>query len=159
MNAQSTFPATDTGYNRAMNDQKTFAGGCLCGKVRFEVDGPTKWAAHCHCSLCRRAHGAAFVTWVGIPAEQFRITSGEDRLARYETDTNATRTFCGQCGTTLMYEGPRWPGEIHVVRSNFDGDIDRAPQAHVYVDHKASWWSIDDDLPQLGGVTGSEAKS
>ena len=37
-------------------------GGCLCGDVRFTVDWPSKWIAHCHCSMCRRAHGAAYVT-------------------------------------------------------------------------------------------------
>ncbi len=35
-------------------------GGCLCGRVRYEVAGPLANADHCHCSMCRRQHGAAF---------------------------------------------------------------------------------------------------
>lgn len=131
-------------------------GSCLCGAVAFEATPPSRFCAHCHCNNCRRAHGAAFVTWVGYPREQFRITAGEADLAHYETDTGATRSFCGRCGTTLLYSSPRWESEVHVVRSNIAGEIDRAPGAHVYVDHKASWWSIDDDLPRLGGTTGTE---
>lgn len=133
-------------------------GSCLCGTVRFQIDLPVRFCAHCHCSNCRRAHGAAFVTWVGIPKVQLHFTSGEDRLRQFKTDTGATRSFCGTCGTTLFYQGPRWPDEIHIVRGNIEGEIDKEPTAHVYVDHAASWWSIDDDLPQYGGETGVEPK-
>ena len=134
-----------------MND-----GNCLCGAVRFEVDPPSRFCAHCHCQNCRRAHGAAFVTWVGYPVEQFRLTAGKDDLVRYRTDTEANRSFCRICGTTLFYEGPRWETEIHVARAVINGEIERAPQAHVYVDHKALWHEITDGLPRFGGETGME---
>lgn len=52
-------------------------GACLCGAVRFEVGGPLDRVAHCHCTICQRAHGAAFVTWAAVPAERLRITAGE----------------------------------------------------------------------------------
>jgi hypothetical protein len=134
-------------------------GGCYCGAVRFEVTLPTRFCAHCHCDNCRGAHGAAFVTWAGYPDAQFRLTAGEDVLRRYETETGATRSFCGRCGTTLLYQSPRWAGEVHVARNNIEGDIDRLPGAHVYVDHGASWFEITDDLPRYGGKTGTEKKS
>ena len=131
-------------------------GSCLCDAVRFEVDPPSRFCTNCHCRNCRRAHSAAFVTWVGYPADQFRFTAGEENLARYRTDTGAIRSFCGTCGTTLFYEGPRWENEIHVARAVISGEIDRSPQGHVYVDHKASWHEITDGLPQFGGETGME---
>ena len=112
-------------------------GSCLCGAVGFEADLPSRFCAHCHCNNCRRAHGAAFVTWVGFPKSAVRIVAGKEDLARYETDTKATRSFCRHCGTTLFYEGPRFQDEVHIVRANLDGDIDRPPSLHVYVDHKA----------------------
>ena len=58
-------------------------GGCLCGAVRFEITLPSKWCAHCHCSMCRRAHGAGVVTWFGVPEDRFRITAGEELGARF----------------------------------------------------------------------------
>lgn len=135
-------------------------GGCLCGRVRFEIEPPSRFLAHCHCDNCRRAHGAVFVTWLGVPAEQMRWTSGEPALVRYRTDTGATRSFCGTCGTTLTYESPRWPGEVHVAAGCLDGAPDRAPQAHVYTGHKAEWYDIPDDgLPRLGGESGTEPVS
>jgi hypothetical protein len=139
-------------------EHRTVEGSCLCGLVQFDVTTPSKFCCHCHCSNCRRAHGAAFVTWVGFRAGQVRILSGGNILIRYQTDTGATRSFCGCCGTTLFYEGPRWVGDIHVVLGNINGEIDRLPAAHVYVDHKAPWWTIRDSLPQYGGKTGNELK-
>ena len=139
-------------------DGKPLTGSCLCGTVQFELRLPSKFCAHCHCSNCRRAHGAAFVTWTGFPEVQVRTVSGMDTLHRYLTDTGATRSFCSKCGSTLFFESPRWAGEIHVTRANIKGEIDRAPSGHYYVDHCASWWTITDALPQHGGHTGVEPK-
>lgn len=137
---------------------RTVQGSCLCGEVKFEVTLPSLWCVHCHCSKCRRAHGAAFVTFVGFADDQFEVTEGAESLRRYLTDTGATRSFCTQCGSTLTYESPRWPGEVHAVLANLEGSVDRAPGSHVYVDHKAPWWEINDSLPQRGGETGVEPK-
>jgi len=133
-------------------------GSCLCGTVKFEVRLPSKFCAHCHCNNCRRAHGAAFVTWVGFPKDQVEVLAGGDSLKRYLTDTQAIRSFCNNCGSTLFFESPRWAGELHVVRANIDGEIDREPSGHCYVDHRASWWQITDSLPRYGGKTGVEPK-
>jgi len=98
------------------------------------------------------------VTWAGFKEEQVRLLSGEEALRRYLTDTGATRSFCSRCGSPLFYEGPRWPGEVHVALASLEGQIDRAPSAHVYVDDRAEWWSIADALPQYGGESGMERK-
>ena len=137
---------------------RTVGGACLCGEVKFEVTLPSLYCAHCHCSNCRRAHGAAFVTFVGFAEDQFRLTAGGESLRRYLTGTGATRSFCTNCGSTLTYESPRWPGEVHVILANLEWPIDRSPESHVYVDHKAPWWEINDSLLQRGGETGTEAK-
>jgi hypothetical protein len=134
---------------------ETHSGSCLCGAVRFEVTPPTKWCAHCHCSMCRRAHGAGFATFVGVAEEQVRLTAGESVIVRYDSSPDAWRRFCGRCGTQLFFAGKRWPGEIHVVRATIQGPIDRMPQAHAYYDVRADWIKVDDHLPKLGGPTGT----
>ena len=53
------------------------AGSCLCGGVRFTARLPSSFCGHCHCSMCRRSHGAGFVTWFAIPREQFSLDEGE----------------------------------------------------------------------------------
>lgn len=119
---------------------------------------PSKFCANCYCDNCRRAHGAAFVTWLGFTDDRVQVIEGEEHLRNYKTDTDATRTFCDRCGSTLFYAGPRWSGELHVALSNVEDPVDRKPAAHVYVDHGAAWHVITDDLPQFGGATGMEKK-
>lgn len=123
-------------------------GRCLCGAVAFECTLPTKWVAHCHCSLCRRAHGAAFVTWAGFEQSRFRHTAGEQQLRWYRSTPEAERGFCTHCGSTLFFRSSRWPGEIHVAVANLDAPLDRAPQAHVYWNTHVDWYVPADELPK-----------
>ena len=130
------------------------AGGCLCGAIKFEVKLPSKWCAHCHCSMCRRAHGAPYVTWVGFAREQFRLVEGTP--SRHRSSEAATRSFCGQCGSMLTFESTRWAGEVHVARAAIPGAIDHRPMAHVFFSDKADWVTVGDDLPKRGGKSGTE---
>jgi hypothetical protein len=133
-----------------------FRGSCFCGAVRFELDPPTFFCGHCHCTMCRRAHGAGYVTWVVLPREQFRITAGADRLARYPSSDHGTRSFCTTCGSSLLCESTHHPERIDVVLANIAGEIDRPPEAHVFFSDRVSWVEVHDALPKLGGATGLE---
>ena len=125
---------------------RTVAGGCFCGAVRFAADMPSKWCAHCHCTMCRRIHGAGYVTWAGFERSRFRITSGEDQLHWYVSSPGARRGSCSICRSHLLFESQRWPDETHVVLAAFDGPIDRAPEAHAYYDQRVEWMPVDDTL-------------
>ena len=138
--------------------QPAARGECYCGRVRFEAELPPRFVCHCHCENCRRAHGAAFVTWAGFRAGQVRLTAGADELRRYRTETDALRIFCGTCGSTLFFESPRWEGETHVALVYLD-DVGTAPTGHVYADRSPSWCPITDDLPRYGGTSGTETLS
>ena len=131
-------------------------GRCLCGAVRFAFDTPSKWVAHCHCSLCRRAHGAAFATWIGVPRSAFRFVAGQADLTSYASTPGAKRSFCRHCGSSLLFESPRWPGEVHVAAALVEGALDRAPEAHVFFDDRVPWLDVADELPRRGGKTGTE---
>ena len=133
-------------------------GRCLCGAVRFEVELPTLFCAHCHCSMCRRGHGAVYVTWFGVPYERFRIVDGETRLTRYRSSDHGTRTFCATCGSTLFCESTNHPAWIDIVLANMEGTIDRGPEAHLYADDGAAWVRVGDELPRFGGPTGLEPR-
>lgn len=73
-------------------------GSCLCGAVRFTAALPVKWVAHCHCTYCRRAHGAPFVTWAGFPTGQFSLDLTSTQPTWYESSPGAKRGFCPRCG-------------------------------------------------------------
>ncbi len=132
----------------------TVAVACYCGAVRFEASLPTERIGHCHCDNCRRAHGAGVWTWATFPEERVRVVAGGDALVRYQSDTEAVRSFCRVCGTTLTYESPRWPGVIDLSVANFLEPLDAQPSRHAYADRAPDWLPILDDLPQYGGPSG-----
>src|ERR1700754_1416796 len=97
-------------------------GSCLCGTLKFEIDGPFTLMMNCHCSMCRKHHGAPFVTFAAAPLEGFRWLSGENSVEDYASSPNGTRSFCKVCGSVaplLMTEA-----RLAVV---FAGELDGDP--------------------------------
>ena len=127
------------------------SGSCLCKAVRFSVTPPSKWCAHCHCSMCRKQHGAGYVTWVGVTAEQLKLDDKQGKLRWFESSEDARRGFCSNCGTSLFFKSVRWAGEIHISLAAFDDPVDRTPQAHAFYDTHVDWMPIDDSLAIFKG--------
>ncbi len=127
--------------------ESPISGSCLCGAVRYEVHGPFLQLAHCHCSLCRKHHGAPFVSWLVGPLDSYRLVAGGDNLGRYDSSPGLHRLFCVTCGSvapTPMIE----QGVVVIPAGNLDGDFGPVPAHHMFVDSKAPWHRITDDLPQ-----------
>ena len=123
-------------------------GSCLCGGIKYEVDGTFGKVVHCHCSMCRKATGAAFRTRAAVATEAFHWLTGEDLVSRYESSPGETRTFCRVCGATLPTFFCDRPHEIGLPLGTLDDDPAVRPSAHVWVGSKAPWWEITDSLPQ-----------
>ena len=134
-----------------MKTAKQASGSCLCGSVHFNAQLPSKWCAHCHCSLCRKAHGAGYVTWVGFEQEQVSITRGDSLLEWYESSPGAQRGFCRQCGSSLFFRSKQWAGELHIALACMDDEIDRKPDANAFFDRHIDWMPIDTSLKRLDG--------
>ena len=126
---------------------KTITGSCLCGKVRYEITGPLLYADHCHCSMCRRQHGAAFSTYAGFHPDSFKWVSGEDRVKIYEVATGGGWCFCSNCGATLA--GTEKGSVKSVTLGTIAGDPGIRPESHIFVGSKAPWHEINDDLVQF----------
>jgi hypothetical protein len=124
---------------------ETHDGGCLCGQVRFRVAGPAKWTAYCHCQSCRRHTGAPVSAFAGFEREQVRFTEGE--MARFASSAGVLRGFCARCGSTLAYEGDRWPSEIHLHVGAFDDPEAFPPTDHACAEERLTWLSIADPAP------------
>lgn len=120
-------------------------GSCLCGGVTWEADGPFELMSHCHCSMCRKAHGSAYATYVAAPADGFRQRTGADLVRHYESSPGNDRRFCGRCGSVLPSAAEA--GRVFMPAGNLDGDPDVRPQAHIFVGSKAPWHPITDELP------------
>lgn len=122
-------------------------GTCLCGALRYELDGPISFLTHCHCSMCRKHHGASFATWAAAPIGGFRWRSGEDAVASYASSGQGERRFCRRCGSVAPSMMPAY-GLAVVPAGNLEGDLGVEPQAHWFVGSKAPWDEITDRLPQ-----------
>src|SRR5689334_19573533 len=97
-------------------------GSCLCGIVRYEIDGPIKEMSHCHCSMCRKSHGAAFGTYAQIEAKDLRFTHGADKLKRFRSSEQVERGFCSECGSRLLFLFAGLPDRAWVAAGTFDED-------------------------------------
>jgi hypothetical protein len=101
--------------------------------------------------MCRRAQGAGFVTWIGTDGEHFELIGGAGRPRTYRSSSEATRSFCGRCGTPLFFESTRWPGELHITLGSVDPTLAARlqPQAHVHHAEHVPWiGEIHDGLPR-----------
>jgi hypothetical protein len=135
---------------------------CLCGAVRYEIAAPFTMMAHCHCSMCRKHHGAPFATFAGAPFDAFHWLAGEDALGKYDSSEQGSRSFCTTCGSVgplLMADA----GFAIVPAGNLSDDPGIRPQNHMFTGSKAPWYTITDSLPQhegfpaeYGGGTGIE---
>lgn len=122
-------------------------GSCLCGTVGYEITGSLGVTGHCHCSICRKSHGAAFATWAGVNPDQFRWTSGADFVERYQSSPGRERCFCRKCGSPLV--ATHYGKVTEVVLGTVDGDPGVRPGEHIFVGSKAPWNEIADALPQF----------
>jgi len=127
-------------------------GSCLCGGVRYAIDGGLEGMLHCHCSMCRKWHGSAFRTRAGLRTSAFRWLQGEDLLSRYESSPGTTRTFCRVCGSKLVSLFAEAPEMLGLALGTLDADPGCRPARHVHVGSKAPWFEITDDLPQSDGA-------
>jgi hypothetical protein len=134
---------------------KPAQGRCLCGSVCFEIDVPARWAWHDHSAASRRAHGAAYATYVGSWRKRFRITKGKADIVRYQdASTKTVRSFCARCGTPVSYERARSPHMVNIPRALFSGRTGRQPLYHIAIEEMQEWAYAGKPLVPLKGFPG-----
>lgn len=132
-------------------------GRCLCEAIVYRIDGELGPVFNCHCSKCRRWHGAAFRTRASIERSQFTWVSGEELLSRYKSSDNVTKTFCSVCGSNLASFYENNPDVVGIALGGIEGDPGTRPLANIFVGSKAPWYEICDGLPQFENWPASEA--
>ena len=125
-----------------------YRGGCLCGSVRFEIQGPIRNIIYCHCSRCRKAQGSAFATNGIVKVGDFRLMAGQANLTGYESTPGQKKYFCKICGSPIMSRTASKPDQVRVRLGTIESDIEERPMAHIFVSSKANWEEISGDLPQ-----------
>jgi len=121
-------------------------GSCLCSGVRYEIAGPVADMTNCYCGMCRKAHGAAFATYVTAHGGDFRYTRGEDLVLAYRSSPGLDRVFCRVCGSSLAVVEPS-TGKVFVAAGTLDDDPGIRLRSHEFVASKPAWVEILDDRP------------
>jgi hypothetical protein len=134
-------------------------GSCLCGGVKYEIVGPLMRPLNCHCSLCRKQHGAAFRSRARVRRSDFKWIAGEELVTYYEATPGYRRGFCRVCGSPIINRAephsrlagshPQTLAEFGIALGTLDDDPGVRPESHIFVDSKAPWFEITDDLPQF----------
>jgi hypothetical protein len=123
-----------------------YAGGCLCGQVRWRAAAEPVNVRICHCRNCQRAVGGPyFARAVFLKGAIER--SGD--VLRWPTSPRVDRLSCARCGTPVFAEPKDPPARLAVAMATFDDPDAVAPDAHIWVSAKRAWVAIEDGLPQL----------
>ena len=116
-------------------------GGCQCGSVRYRLEAEPTGLAVCHCRDCQRQSGSAFALSLDVPAEAFRLLSGE--LRTFEASCASGRTkecaFCPRCGTRIYHRGA-WG--MSIKAGTLDDTSRLVPGAHYWTKRKQPWVAI-----------------
>ncbi len=121
-------------------------GRCLCGKVRYEIDGVLGPVVMCRCSICRRVTGSAFATNASVEAKAFRIVSGEKSIKSFESSKGQFRRFCRKCGSPLYGWSKSFPYVVRVRLGSLPDAGGARPVAHIWHGSKSEWFEITDKL-------------
>jgi hypothetical protein len=124
-----------------------WTGGCLCGAIRWRASAPTLRVVSCHCRMCRRASGAAFLTFVHFPLAAFAWIGGVP--TRYRSSAEAERGFCPRCGSTLSMHEAVLPDRVQVTLGSLDAPDAVRPDDHVWIESQLPWLRIDDGAPRF----------
>jgi len=131
-----------------MND--VFAGGCLCGAVRYRSGAAPQMAGHCYCTDCRRASGTGHATHVVAPAAGFAVT-GDVKFYNHPADSGniVGRGFCPTCGSAVYSVNEAMPGVVFIRASSLDDPDVAAPSMSVYASRAPSWDHVDPAIPSF----------
>ncbi|SEC77326.1 GFA family protein [Rhodobacter sp. 24-YEA-8] len=123
-----------------MATEKT--GQCLCGAVRLTISSPPSELSVCHCGMCRRWTGSAFVT-IDVAPHNLHI-EGAGHVRAYASSDWASRSFCDTCGTTLWYRLKDAPGhdDYYIAAGLLDDLTDIRLTREIYIDAKPDAWAF-----------------
>lgn len=127
----------------------TYDGGCLCGAVRYRIEGEPLSAGYCYCRMCQRAAGAPVVAWVAFPRDGFRFVKGEPHAVR--ASARAVRRFCGDCGSALTFEYSAGTGTIDVTMASLDDPGSTEPLYEIWTSSKPPWLHLEGNGPKFCG--------
>lgn len=115
-------------------------GGCLCGKLRYEVKAQPSRVTMCHCKFCQRATGGAYLVEPVFEAKDFAVISGSEKTYTHLSEGSGKEVyihFCDNCGTKLFLTFERFPGFVGIYGGTFDDpnwfDLTPENSKHIFL--------------------------
>lgn len=128
-----------------------WAGGCLCGSIRYRAIYAPQWASYRHCRMYRKNSGAPFTGFVEFPEGTFEWNQG--KLSQYESSNGVIRRFCSNCGSSLTFEAD---GVVFISLGSLDCPENVVFDCHTYTKSRLPGMDLADGLPQLPGPVGGK---
>lgn len=124
----------------------TYVGSCLCGNVKFEIEGNFEHFYLCHCKKCRKDTGSAHAANLFSTKATLKWLSGEDQVKTYNhMGEGHIKSFCKICGSALP--NIQMDGKLLLVPAgSLDSNVDIKPEGHIFYQDKANW---DHDLEKV----------
>ena len=123
-------------------------GGCLCGAIRYEIDGKPFRTANCHCDDCRKSTGSAFATNLFFKEVQITILQGIPKKFKHLADSKGTmiKEFCGNCGSQIFGSGSNRLEAKYIKVGSIDDASFVKPDVNLYTAHALNYSHIDDKI-------------
>lgn len=117
----------------------TYLGSCLCGAVKFNVEGDFERFFLCHCSYCQKDTGSAHASNLASSTAKLTWISGEEKTKTFNLpSTRHMKGFCVDCGSALP--SLQFGGKLLIVPAgSLDTELNLVPDAHIFYSSKASW--------------------
>ena len=132
-----------------------FAGGCLCGNLRYAARSQPVWSGYCHCRLCQRSTGAPVLAWASFPSESFSYLEGSPAI--YRSSEQGRREFCASCGTQIAFREVGAP-TLEINLGSLDEPARVEPRLHIFTASRIPWFDTADTLPRYeDGGPGDDA--
>lgn len=129
-----------------MNKDKQIQCSCRCGAIQFEAEIIPDKIYNCHCSQCRKSHGATFATQTFAKGDTLKFHQGEDLISEYK-EQRGIRAFCSRCGSRLMNYAEDKRLYLSIAIASINSGLNQGPVAHAYVSAKAQWHQPSTDIP------------
>lgn len=124
------------------------SGSCLCGEVRFEIEGDFEQFYLCHCEHCRKDTGSAHAANLFSSSARLKWISGEDKITQFNLPaTRHSKSFCRICGSAVPML--QMDGALLVVPAgSLNSQIRIRPNAHIFVASRAGWDEALEQVPR-----------
>ncbi len=132
--------------------EPTYRGSCLCGRVRFEIEGGFDAFYLCYCGHCRKDTGSAHASNLFSRSAKLTWLQGLENVKTHQlNDREHVKSFCSNCGSALPAYSERLKLLV-VPAGSLDTEPELKPDARIFLDSKAGWVEGLDNIPGFGAL-------